>query len=1088
MKKSRKLVIGLTFLTAAATAALATTVVGILKNQNLSPENKLELSKKKFGEKVNETKELIDKLLDPKYKDIRKNLQDALDETNKNITKDSKAEDYDKQVENLSKAIEEIKKDKQQIDINDGSLDKSKKEYEEAKKSAEEFTSKLTDDKYKTVKDKLDKAIAEATKNINENSSKEDYELATEKLNKAIEVANNEKTAIDNSNETLEDAINNFNNKLTEATNSARELYDPEFILEWQELQKLIDEIEDEVVNASEEAKKQKELYQTGTAKLNEVIEKAKSLKQQREFEYQEFDKLLEKLNGLIAKVDNKPYLTNLKTKLENYKANNFSDKNKLEYTRLPISELKNKIWILKEAVNSWESRVNGLLPYVASYEDKHNEAARFAYELKKPEYSHIKGALEQKISEALDLVIKNQTKAKESFQNAIQILNDAISLAKKDIEIKDRELVELEIAKNAYKVKKTKVEKLIYELNNDRIYLNAEFQFKKLSDDLSELLKNIDSGLNDFSTKTDYENATTSLENAIQKAKQAMREFKNNFWNLDQAKDAYKSQLKKAEDLSNELNKPEYKEIKAELDQKINEIKNGITDTSNKEDYQDATWKLEDLVEEIKEKAESIKNELDKLGTDRDFYEQKLNQTLQYKNEIASDLRYSFLSTQLENEINRIKTSTDLENISSLEKGADDLAILLDKAFYEAATRDILWSQLLNEKSLLDTLKQNVEGKEHLNSLKDKINTKFNELFPNNELTNHGLVNNHDLTITVVELADSIKAFKEEFDLLEAKQNYLKQFSLVDEKLSEIENSVNKEHYKEIKDKLVSVKESADAIASGNTKISYDIAAQELSRVLAEAIEKIKAIDQELSSPEGMERLYWAKLKEAKNYADGDLNSDQEIYSYEKNQLKQAIQAIENEVSATPWEDQKKDGFFQDKIDKLNKALDQAKETKQEKDISLSEFDELALRANELDKRIGDSKYYSYYKNELKWLISDDFEPRNRKKFSSWTQNARKQKIDSLRNKLIHHEAILERALLLISKYLELKKEAEAFSQELSKNVIYKDIQIALEKQIFNSEEEIKNRNYTDYGVQIPILEKALELSKQDKKAIDMK
>ncbi|MDP4043226.1 hypothetical protein, partial [Mycoplasmopsis arginini] len=96
MKKSRKLVIGLTFLTAAATAALATTVVGILKNQNLPTENKLWLSKKKLGEKVNETKELLDKLLDPKYKDIRKKLQDALDETNKNITKDSKAEDYDK--------------------------------------------------------------------------------------------------------------------------------------------------------------------------------------------------------------------------------------------------------------------------------------------------------------------------------------------------------------------------------------------------------------------------------------------------------------------------------------------------------------------------------------------------------------------------------------------------------------------------------------------------------------------------------------------------------------------------------------------------------------------------------------------------------------------------------------------------------------------------------------------------------------------------------------------------------------------------------------------------------------------------------
>ncbi|CRH47807.1 Uncharacterised protein [Chlamydia trachomatis] len=47
---------------------------------------------------------------------------------------------------------------------------------------------------------------------------------------------------------------------------------------------------------------------------------------------------------------------------------------------------------------------------------------------------------------------------------------------------------------------------------------------------------------------------------------------------------------MKKAEDLSNELNKPKYEEIKAELDQKINKIKNGITDTSNKNDYHDAT------------------------------------------------------------------------------------------------------------------------------------------------------------------------------------------------------------------------------------------------------------------------------------------------------------------------------------------------------------------------------------------------------------------------------------------------------------------------------------------------------------------
>ncbi|MDI3350847.1 hypothetical protein [Mycoplasmopsis arginini] len=958
MKKSRKLVIGLTFLTAAATAALATTVVGILKDQNLPLENKLELSKKKFGEKVNETKELLDKLLDPKYKDIRKKLQDALDETNKNLTKDSKAEDYDKQIENLSKAIEEVKKDKQQIDINDGSLDKSKKEYEEAKKSAEDLSSKLTDDKYKIVKDKLDKDIAEATKNINENSSKEDYELATEKLNKAIDVANNEKTVIDNSNETLEDAINNFNNKLTEATNSAWELYDPEFILEWQELQKLIDEIEDEVVNASEEAKKQKELYQTGTAKLNEVIEKAKSLKLQRDFEYQEFDKLLEKLNGLIAKVDNKPYLTNLKTKLENYKANNFSDKNKLEYTRLPISELKNKIWTLKEAVNSWESRIIGLLPYVAPYENKHNEAQALAFELEsKPEYSHIKGTLNQKISEATDLVIKNPTH--ESFQNAIQILNDAISLAKKDKKTKDRELVELEIAKNAYKAKKAETEELIEELSTDTIYLNAEYQFQVIWSKLRKLLNNIDSGLNDISTKTDYENATTSLENAIQEAKQAMREFKILKQSLDEAKDAYKSQLKKAEDLSNELNKPKYEEIKAELDQKINKIKNGITDTSNKNDYRDATWKLEDLVEKIKEKAESKKNELDKLGAARDLYEQQLNQTLQYKKQIASDLKYFFLSVQLENEINRIQTSTNLENISSLEKGADDLYSLLSKTRIETFNRDNLWQQLLKEKALLETLKSNVEGKNHLNSLKDKINTKLNELFPNNELTKQGQANNHDLELTIIELASSVKSIKEEFETINKLANEYNALEIKVDRLLELLSQ--RDIYKKLKEKLEVKKDEAENYVKDWSGLR---AALEILLGAYEEVSKQKYyLDNSTYS-------YETRLEEANIMVNHLIEPK---YSDIKEELKNKIEKIINEVSDALAE-AKTAEFWNQKASALYNARLHAQNARNKIDNLISEarykYEAVKQNVNDYIQKQLNRPEYSRIKNELQSKI----------------------------------------------------------------------------------------------------------------------
>lgn len=920
MKKSRKLVIGLTFLTAAATAALATTVVGILKNQNLPPENKLELSKKKFGEKVNETKELIDKLQDPKYKDIRKKLQDALDEANKNITKDSKAEDYDKQTDNLSWAIEEVKKDKEQIDNNDSSLDKAKKDYEKAKKSAEDLASKLTDDKYKTVKDKLEKAIADATKNINDNSSKEDYKLATEKLNKAIEVANNEKTAIDNQNETLADAINNFNNKLQEA----------------------------------------------------------KAL----------------------------------------------------------VEELKSK-----------------------------------------PEYNDIKNALEQKISEAANLVITNQTK--ESFQTATSNLSEAIETARQDRESKDRELVELENAKNAYKAKKTKAEKLIEELSVDPIY-------KDIKDNLTEQLNNIDSGLNENSTKVDYENAITNLENAIQTAKEAKRELNKEMQNLDQPKAAYKSQLKKAEDLSNGLNRPKYEDIKAELDQKIAEIKNGITDTSTKKDYQDATGKLEDLVEAIKQKAEERKNNLEQLELAKTLYEQKLNEALQYKNEISANLKYGSIYNRLENQINYIQTTIYLENIFALQEATRDLYNFLIYAQSEAAIRDNLWQELLDEKAKLQTLKQNVEGKDHLNDLKAKINTKFNELFPNDELTNHGLANNQVLEQTVNDLVASVLAFQEEFDLLEAKQNYLQQLKLVNEKLSEIDNSINKEHYKEIKNKLVSKKELAEAMASGNTKTSYDSAAQELSNALAQAIAEIQAKDQELNSPEGMKKLLEDKLKEAKDYANNDLNSDKDIYSYEKDQLEQKTQAVEEEVNNAS-EDQKTKEFYQDKIDKLNKALDQAKKDKEEKDLRLSEFDELVERANKLDKNIDDTKYYSYIKDQVKWLIKDNFGPKAKGTLSALTHDARKQKIDYLRNRVIYIESVAETLLISISKYLDLKKDAEALIQELSKNEIYNDIKIELERKIFDCEEKIEKSNYIGFSEQNPALEEALELSKKGKKEKDL-
>ncbi|MDI3350232.1 hypothetical protein [Mycoplasmopsis arginini] len=851
MKKSRKLVIGLTFLTAAATAALATTVVGILKNQNLPPENKLELSKKKFGEKVNESKELLDKLLDPKYKDIRKNLQDALDETNKNITKDSNAEDYDKQIENLSKAIEEVKKDKQQIDINDGSLDKSKKEYEEAKKSAEDLASKLTDDKYKTVKDKLDKAIVDATKNINENSSKEDYELATEKLNKAIDQAK----------------------------------------------------------------------------------------KQEKDISLSEFDELALRANKLDNAIGDTKYYSYFKGLVKRIINNNFQPQNKKSFSLLTSKERKQKIDSLRSEVIKEEAIWEHYLLLINKYLDLKKEAEAFSQELSKNViYSDIQNELEKQIFN-IEEEIKNRNYT--NYDEQIINLEKALELSKQNKKAKD---IVLARVKSAYENKKELAQQLI-------AILNEKSEYSEIKQKLNQEIESASYGINDNSAENVYWDAASKLQNAIKEANEAKNIKDKQILTLEEAKAKYESKVTEAQKLSDDLNKYNYRQLKQDFDKKFSTIKEAISASSLKEDYLSAIEKLDELMKESGEKLQKLDKALEKMKA----FENKELEVKAYRDDIMGELRNTYFKNYLLEKIEEIKTGTNKEDPESIDQGIKSLDELLIETQNQVKFRETLWNRLLEEKEKYEDLAKLYNNHSELAKLRTDIQNEIERVFNENELVKHASLNNSDLRKKIWDILFWYVAFIDQI------KHYNDNKKMVDELLVELSK---KDIYKKIKQELELEIKKVETESLDN---SLHVLSHNLMHAYQWFLMQKQNLDYEVSNFE-------SRLKEANNFADNDLIEPK--YYDIREELKNKVSKILNEVSeisddAKTWE------FLNQKNYALYEAIQHARNARNEIDnlglevgVAKNRYEEIKHNAkNYIQKQLNQPKY-SQIKNELQSKI----------------------------------------------------------------------------------------------------------------------
>ncbi|MDI3348139.1 hypothetical protein [Mycoplasmopsis arginini] len=845
MKKSRKLVIGLTFLTAAATAALATTVVGILKNQNLPPENKLELSKKKLGEKVNEAKELIDKLLDPKYKDIRKNLQDALDETNKNITKDSKAEDYDKQIENLSKAIEEVKKDKQQIDINDGSLDKSKKEYEEAKKSAEDLASKLTDDKYKTVKDKLDKAIVDATKNINENSSKEDYELATEKLNKAIDQAK----------------------------------------------------------------------------------------KQEKDISLSEFDELALRANELDNSIADTKYYSYFKDQVKKLINDNFQPQNKKSFSSLTPKERKQKIDFLRSEVNHQEAILENYLLLISRYLDLKKEVEAFSQELSKNViYSDIKIALEKQIFDSED----NLSKIPTNYDEQIINLEKALELSKQSKKAKD---IELARSKSAYENEKKLAQQLV-------AILNEKSEYNEIKQKLNQEIKSASYGINDNSAANVYWDATWKLQNAIKEANEAKNIKDKQILTLEEAKAKYESKVTEALKLSDDLNKYNYQQLKQDFDKKFKTIKETISDSSSREDYLSVIEKLDELMKESGEKWQKLDKALEKMKA----FESKELEVKAYRDDIMGELRNTYFKNYLLEKIEEIKNGVNKEDPESIDGGIKFLDELLVETPNQVKFRETLWNKLLKAKEKYEVLLKWSNNDSEIAKILTYVQNEIERVVNDDELVKHASLNNSDLQKRIFEIFQHYAIFN---DMIKHhNENKIR----IDELLVELSK---KDIYKKIKQELELEIKKVEAENS-------DIHFHDLYHIYQMFLMQKQNLDYEISNFE-------SRLKEANNFADNDLIEPK--YSDIREELKNKVSQILNEVSDALAE-AKTAEFWNQKAFALYNARLHAQNARNKIDNLISEarykYEAVKQNVNDYIQKQLNRPEYSRIKNELQSKIEN--------------------------------------------------------------------------------------------------------------------
>ncbi|SGA27402.1 Uncharacterised protein [Mycoplasmopsis arginini] len=327
MKKSTKLIIGLTFLAATVTAASVAIAVTTITRK--TPKKQLSKQIKIFEEELETNKEL---------KEFQKaEIKLALEAAQAVL---SNPESSDEQIKNaldvLVKKVEEIKAKTEEPETPEQQLAKAKAAYNEKVSEAEQLVTQLTtdDNKYQQIKETLETEVAAAKADVPaDNPTKENYKSATEKLTAAITKATEAKKAIDQEIAEFEEAKNSYNEKVSEAEQLVTQLTTDD-----NKYQQIKETLETEVAAAKADVPADnptKENYKSATEKLTAAITKATEAKKaiDQEIAQQLIIDTVKNKKILITQVDEKIKSVILKLSSNKIK-NSPTDKNYFGYLK----------------------------------------------------------------------------------------------------------------------------------------------------------------------------------------------------------------------------------------------------------------------------------------------------------------------------------------------------------------------------------------------------------------------------------------------------------------------------------------------------------------------------------------------------------------------------------------------------------------------------------------------------------------------------------------------------------------------------------------------------------------------------------
>ncbi|CRH47468.1 Uncharacterised protein [Chlamydia trachomatis] len=227
----------------------------------------------------------------------------------------------------------------------------------------------------------------------------------------------------------------------------------------------------------------------------------------------------------------------------------------------------------------------------ISRYLDLKKEAEAFLQELSKNViYRDIQNELQEQIFNSEDNIKKSNY---VGYYGQDLILEEALKLSKQNKKAID---IELARAKSAYENEK-RISKQLASI------LNEKSEYNEIKQKLNQEIESASYGINDTSTKNDYQTATLKLQNAIKEAKEAKNIKDKQILTLEEAKAKYESKVTEALKLSDDLNKYNYQQLKQDFDKKFKTIKETISDSSSREDYLSAIEKLDELMKESTEK-----------------------------------------------------------------------------------------------------------------------------------------------------------------------------------------------------------------------------------------------------------------------------------------------------------------------------------------------------------------------------------------------------------------------------------------------------------------------------------------------------